>query len=66
MGKVETLEGQIRGLSDEELREFREWFAEFDNEAWDRQLEADVADGKLDGLAERAISEYAHGHSTEI
>ncbi len=53
MGKIENLEEQIRALSPEEFARFREWFARFDAEAWDRQLEADVKAGKLDKLAER-------------
>ncbi len=48
MGKVEIIEGQIKELSREELAEFREWFARFDAEVWDRQFEADVKAGKLD------------------
>ena len=66
MGKVENLEEQIRTLSPAELARFREWFAEFDAEAWDRQLEADVKTGKLDKLAERALRAHAAGQSTEL
>ena len=66
MGKIENLEEQIRALSPEEFARFREWFAQFDAEAWDRQLEADVKDGKLDKLAERALRGHAAGQSTEL
>ena len=54
MSKVNDLERQVQGLSVDELAAFRQWFAEFDAEAWDRQVEADVKAGKLDSLAERA------------
>ena len=66
MGKIENLEEQIRALSPEEFARFREWFAQFDSEAWDRQLEADVKAGKLDKLAERALRAHAAGQSTEL
>jgi hypothetical protein len=66
MTKVETIEQQIRGLTREELAEFREWFAAFDAEAWDRQFEADVEAGKLDALAERALRGHAEGRSTKL
>ena len=66
MGKIENLEEQIRALSPEEFARFREWFAQFDAEAWDRQLEADVKAGKLDKLAERALRGHAAGQSTEL
>lgn len=55
MSKVEKLEQEIKGLSAKELTEFRAWFAEFDWAIWDRQLEQDVADGKLDALAQDAL-----------
>ena len=66
MGKIENLEEQIRALSPEEFARFREWFAQFDAEAWDRQLGADVKAGKLDKLAERALRAHAAGQSTEL
>lgn len=66
MGKIEHLEEQVRALSPGELARFREWFARFDAEAWDRQLEADVKAGKLDRLAERALRAHAAGQSTEL
>ena len=66
MGKIENLEEQIRALSREEFARFREWFALSDDEAWDRQLEADVKSGKLDKLAERALRAHAAGQSTQL
>jgi hypothetical protein len=59
MARVEDIEKQLRELSAEELTEFREWFARFDAEGWDRQLQADVEAGKLDALAERALRAHA-------
>lgn len=58
MGKVEIIEGQIKELSREQLAKFREWFAGFDAEVWDRQFEADVKAGKLDALAENALRDH--------
>ncbi len=63
MGKLEEIEHNVEGLSPEELARFREWFAVFDAEAWDRQFEADVKAGKLDALAERALHDHAAGKS---
>jgi hypothetical protein len=40
--------------------------AERDQDQWDRQFEADVKDGKLDDLAEKALRDNAAGLSTEI
>jgi len=66
MGKVENIESQIQELSPAELAKLREWFAEYDAEVWDRQFEADVKAGKLDGLAERALRDHLAGRSTKL
>lgn len=66
MSKVETIERQVQELSAEDLTQFRNWFAEFDAEAWDRQIEADVKAGKLDALAARALDQRAAGKSTKL
>jgi hypothetical protein len=66
MSRVETIEKEVQKLSDEELANFREWFARFDAEAWDRQLEADISSGKLDTLAERALAHHKAGTTREL
>ncbi len=66
MSKVKDIENQVKGLSPEELAAFRQWFAQFDAEAWGRQFEADVKAGKLDTLAQRALRDHAVGRSTEL
>ncbi len=66
MGKVEAIKQQIESLSPAELTAFRTWYVAFDAETWDRQLEADVQTGKLDGLAEEALRNHTSGQSTNI
>jgi hypothetical protein len=66
MEKVERIEREVRELSSEELATFRQWFATFDAEAWDRQFEADVRAGKVDVPAERALRDHAAGKSTRL
>ena len=66
MTKVEALEKEVQSLTPEELAAFREWFAEYDWQAWDRQLENDVADGKLDALAAEALAEHERGETRKI
>jgi len=58
MGAVEKLEQLIKSLSAQELTQFRQWFAEFDAQAWDRQIEADSAAGKLDRLIEESMADH--------
>lgn len=66
MGKLESIERDIKSLSPEEMAELREWFAAYDAEAWDRQFEADVGAGKLDALAEKALQAYRSGTTTKL
>lgn len=64
--QLETLESAVAQLSPNELAQFRQWFALFDADAWDEQIEADAAAGKLDALAQEALAEYHSGRTTEI
>ena len=66
MERVEKVEREVQDFSSEELARFRQWFAEFDAEAWDQQMEADVGAGKLDKLAERALRDHAAGNTTKL
>ena len=66
MSTVQEIENAVRHLSAEELETFRVWFAEFEAEMWDRQLERDMASGRLDKLAEEAIQDFREGRSTEL
>jgi hypothetical protein len=66
MSRIEQIEGQLKALSPEELKAFRDWFARFDAETWDQQIEADARDGKLRSLAERALHDHQSGRSTVL
>ncbi len=63
MTKVESLEREVEKLSPEELAAFREWFATYDADAWDRQIESDVKGGKLDRLAAEALGAHERGET---
>jgi hypothetical protein len=49
-----------------ELAEFRRWFADFDGNAWDRQIEQDAASGKLDLLAAEALADFRAGSARKL
>jgi hypothetical protein len=66
MSDLQEIETAISKLSADELAAFRVWFAEFDAEIWDRQFEEDVAAGRLDGLAERALQHLREGRCTDL
>lgn len=66
MTKVEQLEQALENLSAEERASFRQWYAAFDAAEWDRQIDAGVAAGKLDRLANEALAEHAAGRTRKL
>lgn len=66
MNTLQEIERAVSQLSKEELAAFRVWFAQFDAEVWDRQFEADVAAGRLDALAEKALQHLRSGRCTDL
>ena len=63
---IQEIEQAIAELSPKELARFREWFEEFDAQAWDEQFERDANSGKLDKLADKAIKDYRAGNAKEL
>ncbi len=66
MSTVHEIEQAVRSLVPQDLAAFRAWYAEFDAEAWDRQMEQDVAAGRLDQLAEEALRDHREGRCTDL
>lgn len=66
MSTVPEIENAVRMLSPEQLAAFRAWFAEFDNQAWDADFEQDVAEGRLDDLADEALRDLSDGRCTDL
>jgi hypothetical protein len=66
MGKIESIEAQIAALSTEELAVFRQWFAAFDEQHWDRRIAADSRAGRLDAMVAEARAEYDAGKTRDL
>ena len=66
MQTIQELQSIVSQLSADELARFREWFDKFDAEVWDRQFEEDVKSGKLDRLANQAISDFKAGKCKQL
>ncbi|MEI7590881.1 MAG: hypothetical protein WCJ49_06185 [Deltaproteobacteria bacterium] len=66
MSVVETIERQVQQLGLKELAQFRDWFFEFEADAWDRQIERDAKAGKLDALARKALEDHAAGRTIPL
>jgi hypothetical protein len=66
MSNVEQIESAILSLSSNEFEKLRLWFFDLDYKRWDEQLEQDIADGKLEALAQEAITEFEAGQCRKI
>ena len=60
---IEEIEAAVSQLSPAQLADFRTWFAEFEAQRWDQQLEADVAAGRLNALADEALLDSREGRT---
>ena len=61
MPSLKRIESEVAALPDQELRQFSDWFAQYEAERWDQSLKSDIASGKLDTLAAEALSQYTAG-----
>ena len=52
---LQQLEKTVSELPPDQLSAFREWFHAFDADKWDEQFDRDVAAGRLNQLADKAI-----------
>ena len=66
MTRLAKIEEAVRQLASEDLAQFREWFQEFDANAWDQQCEEDALSGKLDALGMEALENLEAGRCTDI
>ena len=63
---IQDIEKDIAQLPQDQLRQFRAWYEKFDAAAWDQQIEADAAAGKLNQIAEAAKAEYNAGKAKKL
>ena len=61
MTKLEKIEQDIASLSPGEVAKLARWFAEFQADLWDKQMEEDAKSGKLDKLFAEAEADIAAG-----
>ena len=66
MSNLEQIEAAILSLPSNEFERLRLWFLDLDYGRWDEQLEQDIAEGKLETLAQEAIAEFQAGRCRDI
>ena len=66
MLKVDEIKKVIETLPEKDFVQLRNWFSEKDWQKWDRQIEKDSMDGKLDFLVKEAIDEKRDGKLKDL
>lgn len=66
MSTVQEIEEAIKALPREEMARLWQWWDEYREAAWDRQIEADLAAGKLDTLLKEADRDFDKGRTTPM
>ena len=66
MSTVQEIESAIKALPREDKAQLWRWWDEYRETEWDRQIEADVAGGKLDKLLDEADRDFAAGRCTPL
>jgi len=61
-----SVEKAVQEFSPEELGQFAVWFADFQDQMWERQIERDSEHGRLDHLVEKARRDFAAGLGKEL
>lgn len=63
---VEELEKAVAELPPDKFAKFRAWYEAFDAELWDRQIEEDAKNGKLDKLIEKSEADFRAGRVRDL
>ena len=63
---VKEIEAAIRQLPAKELEELLSWLADYRAQVWDRQIEDDLEQGRLDALLSEVDREIESGLAKEL
>jgi hypothetical protein len=63
MSTVKEIESAISKLAPAEVHQVADWLQDYREELWDRQIAADAAAGKLDGMIRHAQADFRAGRA---
>lgn len=66
MSRIDQLKAEIEGLPSDEIAELLRWLSEKSWDQWDKEVEADSRDGKLQFLIREARNEKAKGGLNDL
>ena len=66
MGKLDDIQNLIYQLDKDERARLREWFDEFEGDSWDKELDADTKEKKLNKHAAKAKRSVKKGKVKDV
>lgn len=66
MTKLEKIEQEIASLTPGEVAKLAQWFAAFQADLWDKQIETDARTRRLDRLADQAVASHHAGKTRPL
>jgi len=66
MNALPEIEAAIKQLPENDVRQLAGWIQNYLNENWDRQMEEDLAAGKLDALIAKAEADIAANNVRDL
>jgi hypothetical protein len=66
MSTLAQIEDAVRKLTPADQAAFDAWYEEYKASEWDKQIERDIASGRLDWLAAEAKADHAAGRCTDL
>jgi hypothetical protein len=66
MSQMEAIHAELESLSGDEFVRLRNWIAERDWQNWDRKIERDSVDGKLDFLPGEVEADKQRGELRDL
>lgn len=63
---LQEIEKAVALLPADQLNAFAQWFENYLADEWDRQIEANVKEGRLDAAARKAADDFDAGRCTPL
>lgn len=66
MSTVLEIESALRQLPEQDAWKVADWLQDYLADKWDRQIDADIAAGRLDKLADQALADHRAGKTKPL
>ena len=58
---LQELKNEVKNLPKQDFNQFRNWFLDYENNKWDKEIEEDIYSGKLDDIMNNAKKDFKNG-----